>query len=125
MVYKIGGYIITYAQARKLAPKMPLNGGLLAYGTFVQMLINTKLMYIVEPVQEPKRQQTPNQKKNHDPPTVHSYDACDVGTFPNQTDKDQLGPPTALHSDASRAKYNFELSWLSEQKLSCVRPLEH
>jgi len=51
MVYKIGGYIITYAQARKLAPKMPLNDGLLAYGTFVQMLINTKLMYIVEHVQ--------------------------------------------------------------------------
>ena len=50
MVFKISGYIITYAQARKLAPNMPLNDGLLAYGTFVQMLINTNLVDIVEPV---------------------------------------------------------------------------
>jgi len=29
---------------------------------------------------------------DHNPPTAHSYDVCDVCTFPNQTDKDQLGP---------------------------------
>jgi beta-glucan synthesis-associated protein KRE6 len=46
-----------------------------------------------------------------------SYDSCDVGTFPNQTDKDGLGPAAALHSDASKDKYNFNLSWLSGQKL--------
>ncbi|KDR79505.1 hypothetical protein GALMADRAFT_1243340 [Galerina marginata CBS 339.88] len=48
----------------------------------------------------------------------YTYDSCDVGTFPNQTDKDQQGPAAALHSDASREKYNFELSWLSGQRLS-------
>ncbi|KAF8066469.1 beta-glucan synthesis-associated protein-domain-containing protein [Lyophyllum atratum] len=48
----------------------------------------------------------------------YTYDSCDVGTFPNQTNKDKLGPAAALHSDASRDKYNFELSWLSGQRLS-------
>ncbi|GLB40793.1 putative glycoside hydrolase family 16 protein [Lyophyllum shimeji] len=48
----------------------------------------------------------------------YTYDSCDVGTFPNQTNKDKLGPPAALHSDFSRDKYNFELSWLSGQRLS-------
>ncbi|KAJ7686092.1 beta-glucan synthesis-associated [Mycena rosella] len=48
----------------------------------------------------------------------YTYNSCDVGTFPNQTDRDGLGPAAALHSDASRDKYNFELSWLSGQKLS-------
>jgi len=48
----------------------------------------------------------------------YSYDACDVGTFPNQTYKDGSGPPDALHSDASRDKYDFELSWLPGQRLS-------
>jgi len=48
----------------------------------------------------------------------YSYDSCDVGTFPNQTDKDRSGPAAALSSTASRAKYNFELSWLTGQKLS-------
>ena len=57
-------------------------------------------------------------------PTAHSYDPCDVGTFPNQTDKAQLGHPAALHSNAFHAKYNFEFNWLLGQKLSCVRPLE-
>ena len=72
-----------------------------------------------------KRDTTPlAPQKNHNPPAAHSYDSCDVGTFPNQTDKDQSGPAAALHSDASKAKYNFDLSWLSGQKLSCVRPLE-
>ena len=46
------------------------------------------------------------------------YDTCDVGTFPNQTNPDHLGPAAALHSNASRAKYNNELSWLSGQRLS-------
>jgi hypothetical protein len=53
------------------------------------------------------------------------YDSCDVGTFPNQTNKDKLGPPAALHSDFSRDKYDFELSWLSGQRLRCVRPPSH
>ncbi|KAJ7129340.1 beta-glucan synthesis-associated protein-domain-containing protein [Mycena epipterygia] len=48
----------------------------------------------------------------------YTYDSCDVGTFPNQTDADGLGPAAALNSSASQAKYNFELSWLSGQKLS-------
>jgi len=50
MVYKIGGYIITYEQARKLAPKMPQNGGILGFGYLLQMFINTKLLHIAEPV---------------------------------------------------------------------------
>ncbi|TFK60546.1 beta-glucan synthesis-associated [Pluteus cervinus] len=48
----------------------------------------------------------------------YTYNSCDVGTFPNQTDADGLGPAAALHSDSSRAQYNFELSWLSGQRLS-------
>ncbi|KAF9461053.1 beta-glucan synthesis-associated [Collybia nuda] len=48
----------------------------------------------------------------------YTYSECDVGTFPNQTTKDKLGPEAALHSDFSREKYNFELSWLSGQRLS-------
>ncbi|KAI0746638.1 beta-glucan synthesis-associated [Daedaleopsis nitida] len=48
----------------------------------------------------------------------YSYDSCDVGTFPNQTNPDKLGPAAALHSDESRKKYNFELSWLPGQRLS-------
>jgi len=47
-----------------------------------------------------------------------SYDSCNVGTFPNQTDKDGLGLAAALYSDTSRSKYNFELSWLTGQRLS-------
>ncbi|KAJ8594095.1 glycoside hydrolase family 16 protein [Rhizopogon salebrosus TDB-379] len=55
----------------------------------------------------------------------YSYDSCDVGTFPNQTEKDGSGPPAALHSDASRPKYNNELSWLPGQRLSaCTCPGE-
>ena len=46
------------------------------------------------------------------------YDSCDVGTFPNQTDADGSGPAAALHSNASRALYNFELSWLPGQRTS-------
>ncbi|KAH7890663.1 beta-glucan synthesis-associated [Phlebopus sp. FC_14] len=55
----------------------------------------------------------------------YSYDACDVGTFPNQTLPDGSGPAAALHSDASRSKYNYELSWLPGQRLSsCTCPGE-
>lgn len=53
----------------------------------------------------------------------YTYDSCDIGTFPNQTLKDGSGPAAALHSDASRSKYNYELSWLSGQRLSaCTCP---
>lgn len=48
----------------------------------------------------------------------HSYNSCDVGTFPNQTEKDGSGPAAALHSDFSKKKYNYELSWLDGQRLS-------
>ncbi|KAG5652377.1 hypothetical protein H0H81_005207 [Sphagnurus paluster] len=48
----------------------------------------------------------------------YTYNECDVGTFPNQTNRDGLGPAAALHSDQSRAKYNYELSWLSGQRAS-------
>lgn len=48
----------------------------------------------------------------------YTYDSCDVGTFPNQTNPDGLGPAAALHSGSSRAQYNYELSWLSGQRLS-------
>jgi hypothetical protein len=48
---------------------------------------------------------------------INRYNSCDVGTFPNQTDEDKLGPAAALHSDTSKDKYNFEWSWLSGQKL--------
>lgn len=55
----------------------------------------------------------------------YTYNDCDVGTFPNQTLQDGSGPAAALHSDASRAKYNFDLSWLSGQRLSaCTCPGE-
>lgn len=48
----------------------------------------------------------------------YTYDSCDTGTFPNQTYSNHSGPPAALHSDASRDKYNNELSWLPGQRLS-------
>ncbi|KAF8625530.1 hypothetical protein AX15_005334 [Amanita polypyramis BW_CC] len=48
----------------------------------------------------------------------YTYDTCDVGTFPNQTYPDGSGPQAATHSDASRAKYNYELSWLPGQRTS-------
>ncbi|KAG1740100.1 glycoside hydrolase family 16 protein [Suillus occidentalis] len=46
----------------------------------------------------------------------YSYDSCDVGTFPNQTEPDGSGPAAALQSNASKAKYIYELSWLSGQR---------
>ncbi|KAF7290942.1 hypothetical protein HMN09_01272800 [Mycena chlorophos] len=48
----------------------------------------------------------------------YTYDSCDVGTFPNQTWANGTGPAAAINSTASQAKYNYELSWLSGQKLS-------
>jgi len=55
----------------------------------------------------------------------YSYDSCDVGTFPNQTDADGLGPAAAIYSNASQAKYDNKLSYLSGQKLSaCTCPGE-
>ncbi|KAJ7181361.1 beta-glucan synthesis-associated [Mycena crocata] len=48
----------------------------------------------------------------------YTYSSCDVGTFPNQTNADKLGPAAALHTDNGRDRYNFELSWLPGQKLS-------
>ena len=53
------------------------------------------------------------------------YNECDVGILPNQTYVNGSGPDAALHSDASRSKYNFELSWLPGQRLSaCTCPNE-
>jgi hypothetical protein len=49
-----------------------------------------------------------------------SYNACDVGTLPNQTNPDKQSPAAALHTDWGRSKYNFELSWLPGQRLSYV-----
>lgn len=49
-----------------------------------------------------------------------SYDVCDLGTFPNQTNPDGQTPAAAIFSSASRDRYNNELSWLSGQRLSCV-----
>ena len=49
---------------------------------------------------------------------MYSYDACDVGTFPNQTYANNSGPAAALFSSASRDKYNNELSWLPGQRVS-------
>lgn len=51
-------------------------------------------------------------------PFNFSYDSCDVGTFPNQTDADGAGPPAALSSNASSEMYNFSLSWLPGQRAS-------
>ncbi|KAJ7094452.1 beta-glucan synthesis-associated [Mycena belliarum] len=48
----------------------------------------------------------------------YTYNTCDLGTFPNQTNPDRLTPAAAHHSDKSQARYNNNLSWLSGQKLS-------
>jgi hypothetical protein len=53
----------------------------------------------------------------------HRYDSCNVGTFPNQTLKGDSRSATALHSDASKEKYSFQLSVLSGQHLSYVPSL--
>jgi len=55
----------------------------------------------------------------------YSYDSCDVGTLPNQTNPDGLGPAAALYTTAGQAKYNYSLSYLTGQKLSaCTCPGE-
>jgi len=55
----------------------------------------------------------------------YTYDSCDVGTFPNQTFMNGSGPAAALHSDASKSKYNFKLSYLPGQRVSaCTCPGE-
>lgn len=73
----------------------------------------------------PRDRHPSNNAADDAPPTLDSYDSCDVGTFPNQTEPDGSGPAAALHSDASRDKYNFELSWLPGQRLSaCTCPNE-
>ncbi|KAL5483653.1 hypothetical protein ACEPAI_8886 [Sanghuangporus weigelae] len=53
----------------------------------------------------------------------YSYNSCDVGTFPNQTYANGSGPAAALQTEEGRERYNFELSWLTGQKLSsCTCP---
>ncbi|QRW04291.1 glycoside hydrolase family 16 protein [Ceratobasidium sp. AG-Ba] len=50
----------------------------------------------------------------------YTYDACDIGTFPNQTRKD--GTPTT-NANGGTKKYNYQLSVLPGQKLSaCTCP---
>src|SRR5579863_6612047 len=46
------------------------------------------------------------------------YDSCDVGTLPNQTWVNGTGPAAALNSTASRANYDYRLSYLTGQRLS-------
>lgn len=48
----------------------------------------------------------------------YTYDTCDLGTFPNQTNPDGATPAAAIFSDRSRPRYNNELSWLSGQRTS-------
>ncbi|KAF5313655.1 hypothetical protein D9611_010166 [Ephemerocybe angulata] len=48
----------------------------------------------------------------------YTYDECDLGTFPNQTNPDGATPAAAKFSDQSRSRYNNELSWLSGQRAS-------
>ncbi|KAL0059725.1 hypothetical protein AAF712_013521 [Marasmius tenuissimus] len=53
----------------------------------------------------------------------YSYDDCDVGTFVNQTERGDTGPPAALHSDKSWPQYDQRLSVLTGQRLSaCTCP---
>ncbi|KAF7300811.1 GH16 domain-containing protein [Mycena kentingensis (nom. inval.)] len=53
----------------------------------------------------------------------YSYDSCDVGTLPNQTNPDGLTPTAALTSGSS--DYDGSLSYLPGQRLSrCVCPGE-
>ncbi|KAK7031137.1 hypothetical protein VNI00_013745 [Paramarasmius palmivorus] len=53
----------------------------------------------------------------------YSYDSCDVGTFPNQTNRDGLTPEAAVFSERSWAEYDNKLSVLPGQRLSaCTCP---
>ncbi|KIM82039.1 glycoside hydrolase family 16 protein, partial [Piloderma croceum F 1598] len=55
----------------------------------------------------------------------YTYNLCDVSTFPNQSLKASSGPSAAIHSDTSRTKYNFRLSYLPGQHCSaCTCPGE-
>ncbi|KAL0574580.1 hypothetical protein V5O48_007392 [Marasmius crinis-equi] len=53
----------------------------------------------------------------------YSYDACDVGTFINQTEKGNTGPAAAVYTDKGWVEYDKRLSVLSGQRLSaCTCP---
>ncbi|KAJ8095806.1 hypothetical protein PM082_022913 [Marasmius tenuissimus] len=54
----------------------------------------------------------------------YSYDDCDLGTFPNQTEKGNTGPPAALSNGrGGYAEYDGRLSVLPGQRLSaCTCP---
>ncbi|KAF8322566.1 glycoside hydrolase family 16 protein [Clavulina sp. PMI_390] len=53
----------------------------------------------------------------------YSYDSCDVGTLPNQTDSS--GNPSIVTTAGGNPKYNNNLSWLPGQRLSaCTCPGE-
>ncbi|KAJ8095798.1 hypothetical protein PM082_022905 [Marasmius tenuissimus] len=54
----------------------------------------------------------------------YSYDECDVGTFPNQTNRDGLGPAAALaNGRGGWEQYDGRLSVLKGQRLSaCTCP---
>ncbi|KAK1223209.1 hypothetical protein PQX77_013908 [Marasmius sp. AFHP31] len=53
----------------------------------------------------------------------YSYDSCDVGTFINQTEKGNTGPPAAVYTDKGWVEYDKRLSVLSGQRLSsCTCP---
>ena len=56
-----------------------------------------------------------------------SYDSCDVGVMPNQTDAN--GPPAALvplepaPAGRGRPDFNYQLSMLPGQRLRCGNPI--
>ncbi|KAG7100303.1 hypothetical protein E1B28_002078 [Marasmius oreades] len=53
----------------------------------------------------------------------YSYDECDVGTFPNQSYKDQSGPPAAFDLPNGWKEFDMKLSVLNGQRLSaCTCP---
>ncbi|KAG7086517.1 hypothetical protein E1B28_002469 [Marasmius oreades] len=53
----------------------------------------------------------------------YSYDECDVGTFINQTEKGNTGPPAAVYTDKGWTEYDKRLSVLNGQRLSaCTCP---
>ena len=59
----------------------------------------------------------------------YSYDSCDTGALPNQTNPD--GTPLAAHNTGTDSKTNFELSYLPGQRASACTcpnaniPLDH
>lgn len=59
----------------------------------------------------------------------YSYDTCDTGTLPNQTNPD--GTPSAARTTGTDSKTNFELSYLPGQRVSACTcpnsnvPLDH